>query len=204
MRRSPLLPDVGAKRSLKPADSRPLVGLSPGGELDDARAGPEEIPVARLRRMCLTRLSATPACSALRFVGLLVVVGGLFGMHGLASHGVEGMDVVSGTARTSQSMAGPGMGIDVPPLLVDRQEVAPIDPSLSWGSSESGQGGMDVTIAMMCVAILGAALITLLRQLRVERSVPAVWARPHQAPVMSPASRGLAPPSLIELSIQRC
>lgn len=61
-----------------------------------------------------------------------------------------------------------------------------------------------MTIAMMCVAILGAALITLLRQLRVQRSVPAIWARPHQAPVMSPASRGLAPPSLIELSIQRC
>ena len=154
--------------------------------------------------MCVTRLSPAPSRSALRLVGLLVVVGGLFGMHGLASHGVDGMDAVAGQAWTSQSMAGLVMGIDVPPLLVDRQEVAPIGTSRSWGSSESGRGEMDMTIAMMCVAILGAALITLLRQLRVERSVSAIWSRPHQARVMSPDSRGLAPPSLIELSIQRC
>lgn len=135
---------------------------------------------------------------------MLVVVAGLFAMHGLASHGVEGMDVSSSAAGTSQPMAGSLMSVDVPPALVDGQKVASSDQSRSRGSNESGHGGMNMTTAVMCLAILGAALLALLHQLGVERSSRAIWARRHLARLKAPAARGVAPPSLTELSIQRC
>lgn len=154
--------------------------------------------------MFVPRLSDRPARSALQLLGLLVVVAGLFGMHGLASHGVEGMDVVPGAALTSQAMAASLMPTDLGPVSGDVERIQSSDRSQSMGSSDSGHSDMDTSIAMMCVAILGVALLRLLRLVRGGRSFSVLWARPRQARVMLRAGRGLPPPSLRELSIQRC
>ena len=159
-------------------------------------------PVTRMRSV--TRLSAAPAPSALRLLGLLVVVAGLFGMHGLASHGVDGMDVVPGTAMTAQSMTASLMSIDAPPVGVGAEEMAAIERPQSLESNKSGHGGMDMSIAMMCVAILGAALLFLARRLRGERSFWVIAARRHHARLILHPGRGPTPPLLMELSIQRC
>ena len=152
--------------------------------------------------MCATQLPTVPASSALRLVGLLVVVAGLFGMHGLASHGVDGMDVLPGTALTAQSTAPSVLAGDAPAVVGHGLHNAAIDPSLE--PSRSGRGGLDMGIAMLCVAILGAALLGLVWLLRAERPSAFVWARPHRQPVIVQTGRGPGPPSLVELSIQRC
>lgn len=153
--------------------------------------------------MCAPRISAAPAPPGLRLVGLLIAVAGLFGMHGLASHGVDGMDVVPSTVSASTSMAGSAMPKDSSPVT-GHQELVAIDQVDSVGAGGPGHGGMDMGIAMMCVAILGAALLALLSSLRRERPSRVVWARPPQTRVMSHSGRGAAPPSLMELSIHRC
>lgn len=152
--------------------------------------------------MSVPRISA-PTPPGLRLVGLLVVVAGLFGMHGLAGHGVDAMDVVPGTLSASSSMAGSEMQTGSPPVA-GHQGLVAIEQADPLGAGGPGHGGMDMGIAMMCVAILGAALLARMSLLRGERPWRVVRARPHQTRVMSYSGRGPASPSLMELSIQRC
>lgn len=125
-------------------------------------------------------------------------------MHGLASHGVEGMGLVPGTVATSSPPTGPLMHPDLAPVGTDRKAVAAIDRSDSLQENDSGRGGMDMSIAMMCMAVLGAALLALLRFLGRERPRSVIWMRPYLVHVIVRLDLGPAPPSLKRLSIQRC
>jgi len=66
----------------------------------------------------------------------------------------------------------------------------------------SGHGGM--AMGAMCLAILGAALLALLRLLQRARVAPVVWTLPRPARAIVPRGRDPDPPSLMKLSIQRC
>ena len=161
------------------------------------------ISAARILRMSMPRPTAAPSRPGLRFLGLVIVIAGLFGMHGLAGHGVQGMDVVPGSALTSQSVAGSVRGFDYPAVTAEGQAVATIDRPDSLRASDAGHGDMDMSLAMMCVAILAVALLALLRSLRRARP-QIIWARLRGTRVVVRPWRGPAPPSLIALSIQRC
>jgi len=149
--------------------------------------------------------------TALRLTGLLVVLAGLFGMHGLSGqtggHGAEGM---------SMQTASPGLmpasstGMDASDLAVIATGIVS-DAGLTAGNQAedllevvtgSGHGG--IAMGVMCLAILGAALLALLRVLRRVRLAPMVWSLPRRTRAIIPRGRDPDPPSLIELSIQRC
>ena len=125
-------------------------------------------------------------------------------MHGLASHGVQGTDMVPGTVMASASMTAPPANPDSVAVGVHGLAVATSTHADSLQGSGSGHGGMDMSIAMMCIAVLGAALLALLRFLRHERPWSVLWTRPNLTRAMAPPGLGPAPPSLTELSIQRC
>ena len=151
----------------------------------------------------MTRPTAAPSHPGLRFLGLVIVIAGMFGMHGLAGHGVQGMDMIPGSALTSQSVASSVLGFDGAAVSADGQAGATSDQPDSLRASDSGHGDMDMSLAMMCVAILAVALLALLRSLRRERP-QIIWARPRGPRVVVRPWWGPAPPSLIALSIQRC
>lgn len=119
-------------------------------------------------------LPTTAARSALRLVGLLVVVAGLFGMPGLTGHGLHGdHDAQAGSAHEAMVIAAP---------------VARLDASDGGLASTWIGMGMDTGTEMTCVAIFGAALLTLLR--RPQRERPFAWAPspPCRAAAGSPAT----------------
>lgn len=161
------------------------------------------VPAVRIPRMSVFWPTAAPLRPGLRCLGLVIVIAGLFGMHGLASHGVQGMDMIAGSAL-SQSAVSSVVGFDSDAISDDVQAVATIERPDSLQASDSGHGDMDMSLAMMCVAILAVALLALSRSLRRERSAWILWARPRESPIIVRPWRGPAPPSLIALSIQRC
>lgn len=73
---------------------------------------------------------------------------------------------------------------------------------LREAATGSGDGGM--AMGAWCLAILGAALLALLRRLQRARIAPMVWALPRPTRTIVPRGRDPDPPSLIKLSIQRC
>ncbi len=135
-------------------------------------------------------LPTTAARSALRLAGLLVVVAGLFGMHGLAGHGLHGHhDAQAGSAHEAIVMAAP---------------VAWLDASDGAPASTRVGIGTDTGTAMTCVAVLGAALLTLLRRPQCELSFALTRTRPDATRAVGHPGRALAPPSLTHLSVRRC
>ena len=139
-----------------------------------------------------------------RWAMLLLALGGLLAMHGLASHGVGGPAVVAppmsaglhaahadlgptpGVARGTDEMTGPGHGDEVP----------------------GGHGGHDGILAGICLAILGAVLLVGVTARRARllvglghESVDVVRMR---AIALLARARGPSPPDLRLLSIQRC
>lgn len=153
--------------------------------------------------MSIPRLSGGSAFPGLRS-GMLVVVAGLFGMHGLSGHGVQRMDMVPVVTLTSPSTTGVLMHMNSGAVGVDGQQVATIDRPHLLAVGASGLGGMDMCISVMCVAVLGAALLALLQVLRRERPTSSLWTRPPRTRVTMRPGRGRAPPSFTDLSIQRC
>lgn len=148
---------------------------------------------------------------ALRFAGLLVVLAGLFGMHGLSGQG-SGHDAAGMSMQTGPParMAAPSMGMDVSALDAIPTGIVSDAGLLAGNQVEdllevatgSGHGGM--AMGAMCLAILGAALLALLRLLHRARVAPVVWLLPRHARAIVPRGRDPDPPSLIQLSIQRC
>ena len=78
---------------------------------------------------------------------------------------------------------------------VERQAVVAMDQPDSLRSGDSGHGGMDMGIAVMCVAILGAAVLALLQFLRRERPSSVIWTRPYWPRVLMRLGGGPTPPS---------
>lgn len=134
---------------------------------------------------------------ALWLGGLLVLLGGLFGMHGLDNHGDAGLDsVVNATMTGSTGHAG-AVAYEV--MTETAPEVAPVTTT-----GATGRSGMDMGVAGMCMAILMLGLIALLLRIRANRLQPPLWLVARHAG--APGARGRDPdtPSLIQLSIQRC
>lgn len=152
---------------------------------------------------------------ALRLVGLLVVVAGLFGMHGLAGHGLHlDHDVPSGSGpalaapyhadavtHLAAAAAGSGheaMAMAAPAVGLDSTDPAPT--GLGMGMTT----GMGMGSATMCVAILGVALLLILRRTHRERSFAPTNGWPDPRRTIVHPGRPPAPPSLTLLSVRRC
>ena len=153
---------------------------------------------------------------ALRLSGLVMVLAGLFGMHGLTSPGMgtgmgTGMSMAIGTAP-SAAMSASDMGVAASGVALTgtgaQTLVGPLADrahQMTETLSGSGPGGMAMNIAMMCLAVIGAALIAALRFLRRGRAASVVWSLPRRRPrPVRYRGRDPDPPSLIKLSVQRC
>ena len=126
---------------------------------------------------------------ALWLGGLLVVLGGLFGMHGLDSHGGAGLDTVAHAAGHSA-------------MTAHHVEVEAVLPVALSGAP--GHSGIDMGVAGACMAVLVLTLIAHALRIYGSRVRPLVW--PAARPSRAPGGRGRDPgsPFLIQLSIQRC
>ena len=166
----------------------------------------------------------TSAQHVLRLAGLILVLAGLFGMHGLSGqssglsgglsggHGAAGMNTQ--TTASPALMAASAMSMDASDLAAIPTGIVADAGLLAGNQAEdllevatgSGRGTDSGGMAMgaMCLAILGAALLALLRLLRRAPVAPVVWSLPRPARAIVPRGRDPDPPSLIKLSIQRC
>lgn len=146
---------------------------------------------------------------ALWLGGLLVVLGGLFGMHGLDTHGGAGMDSVEPRAMTvpadgaawgHEAMSASAYEVAT---VVDVAKVAVVGAM----TDASGLPGMDMSATGMCMAVLFLSLLLLILRFYASRGRPLLWlvarpvrsVRPHLV-----RGRDPDPPSLFRLSIQRC
>lgn len=128
--------------------------------------------------------------------GLLVVLGGLFGMHGLDNHG-GGADVdrvVQATMTGTAAVTSHGR-------MIDTAHKAAL--ATAAVTSATGHDGMDMGMAGMCMAVLVLSLIAVLR-LRASRLRPPLWLVARAPRALGFRGRDPDPPSLIQLSIQRC
>ena len=136
---------------------------------------------------------------ALWLCGLLVVLGGLFGMHGLDNHGGAGMDSVAHAAMTSPAAHSAAGGHQAMPETVHGAAAVMVAVA-----DATGHQGIDMGAAGMCMAVLVFSLIALILRLYASRGRALLWlvARPARAP--GGRGRDPDPPSLICLSVQRC
>jgi hypothetical protein len=152
----------------------------------------------------LVRLIA--ARPGLRLAGLILVLAGLFGMHGLGGHDAAAMGSVpqAGMAEIPMSAAAAAAGLTAAPSHQIEQVGTQGHPDTHVVGA-SGPGGMGMGMTAMCVAILAAGLIALVRFLLGGRLRSVLWmlAR-HTRAVLQHLGRAPDPPSLIALSIQRC
>ena len=179
---------------------------------------PPRSPVDRLADMSVHQPRVISAPVALRLSGLVMVLAGLFGMHGLTSPGLgPGMDMGMamgmgtapsaamsasdmGVAASGVALTGTGAKTLVGPLADQAHQMTETLPLTG-----SEPGGMAMNIAMLCLAVIGAALIAVLGFLRRRRAAPVVWSLPRRRPrPVRYRGRDPDPPSLIKLSVQRC
>lgn len=132
---------------------------------------------------------------ALRLVGVLAVVAGVIGMHGLANHGVTGMEAMGHpvVATDTPGDTAPATLATADALLGATVTLSPTMPA-----------GMDMEMAGWCIAILmmGLGALTLLLRGKALSRAPLVMRLSCATPVV--AGRDPDPPSLRRLSIQRC
>lgn len=142
-----------------------------------------------------------PARPALRLAGLLVVLAGLFGMHGLGSHGAAGMDAAARAGMSEPAVVGLAADHHPAPMVGAVRDGAAAVASVAAAAHHPA---MDMAMAGACLAVLAVALIALLSFLRTDRVRPVLWVLPRRARAPGHAGRDPDPPSLIDLSIQRC
>ncbi|MBA2560152.1 MAG: hypothetical protein H0V07_09755 [Propionibacteriales bacterium] len=149
--------------------------------------------------MASLRSTATAARHALWLGGVLVALAGLFGMHGLDTHGAAGADAMSHPAMTSSPANTLGAADQALSDTVHEASATVAGAAVTFGPS-----AMDKGMVGMCMAVLSLALLALLLLLRRMPNSPSLWvlARPVRAP--SYRGRDPDPPSLFALSTQRC
>ena len=141
---------------------------------------------------------------ALWSTGLLILLGGIFGMHGLGSHaggmGLE-MHLMTPAAVVSGDVAPRP---DVPDVMIANvRDVADSLMAVSAALVQDLPEG-DSGATAMCMGVLAVALTMLLRHLGGVSALRRYrWAMTLARVLMSPG-RDPHPPSLIVLSIQRC
>lgn len=167
------------------------------------------LPVDTLVRVRTRQPLSTPARTALRLAGLLAVLAGLLGMHGLANHGVSGMEampraVIAEAASGLVSAAGADVdhsAARLPVFFTSNVDAAPGGAALV---SPLVPEGMDMSMVGMCLAMLVAGIGAFLLSFRRRRAAGTLWCLPRlNASVIGPG-RDPDPPPLTVLSIQRC
>lgn len=141
----------------------------------------------------------------LRLAGLLLLLAGVLGMHGLAGHGMENMPI-SGGSMVASAAHGDMAGVKSSPLVGSTSPVRLTMTPSEQVDSPTGPGsrGGAVCLAMICVAVLGAAMGALvarsqrLSALWTERRRLLAGARPIQRRV------GLGPPLSRSPFLLRC
>lgn len=148
----------------------------------------------------------------LRLAGLVVVLIGLFGMHGLASHGTEGATGTDMTmsvsapspATTPTSVSGPAGQPFVEGATPAVSSLAGIGRAVLTSIDGGGHGDMGMSMAGLCVAILLIGVTGLLLFLNRSLRVTTLWSAPRVVARIRPVGREPDPPSLSALSVQRC
>lgn len=163
----------------------------------------------KLDAMRLLARPWTTVRHALWLGGLLVVLGGLFGMHGLDNHGGAGMDTMSHAAMTVPTHGAVSGQAAVTAIAHGAASVVDVAKVAVVGAmtDTSGLPGMDMSATGMCMAVLVLSLLLLILRFYASRVRPLLWlvarpvrsVRPHMV-----RGRDPDPPSLIRLSIQRC
>lgn len=131
-------------------------------------------------------------------------------MHGLGGHDAAAMGSLSevgmagmaempiGAARADAGVTTAGLGLHMSQVSTDSH------PDTDTAGA-SGPGGMGMGMTAMCLAILAAGLIALVRSLLGGRVRSVLWMLTRQTrAVQQHLGRDPDPPSLIALSIQRC
>ncbi len=136
--------------------------------------------------------------------GMLVLLAGLLGMHGLGmqglgSHGTAGMGPMA-EASLPESVMGVGGAVHTSMSGVAHEAGSAVASTVVV----AGHRLMDMGMAGMCVAILSIALIALLRLLSTCRVQSGLWVFARPARALSQVGRRPDAPSLFRLSIQRC
>lgn len=151
-----------------------------------------------------------PSATAVRMAGLLVVLAGLLGMHGLDTHGASPaghmtlMEQPGATKSTpavkhspgsmgssSRQLEGVSANVESPTMAV---AVASAIPTMN----------IDMSMLALCLAILTAGVLALMWLLHRARTAPLLWIRPRLATTVERRGRDPDPPSLTVLSILRC
>ena len=155
--------------------------------------------------MSLQDRSGTTARRALWFGGLLILLAGIVGMHGLESHSggmVSGVHAFTLQEPAAVELAAPPMSVhEVMATVV--HDVAGAATAVGASVVEGVPGGhMDMTAT--CMAVLALALMMLLRMLGGAPLLPFFGRVGAPAWAPGPHGRDPDPPSLNVLSIQRC
>jgi len=155
--------------------------------------------------MTARRHPEATARHALRLLGPLVVLAGLFGMHGLDSHGAAGTDTIAHAVTDAPVDAVAAGGAKVQALAQHAVAVGTQAGSTVLSISEAtAHDAMDMGTAGMCMAILTIALLTLIQFLRASQVRSVLWILARSARTQWFLGRDPDPPSLIALSVHRC
>jgi len=148
--------------------------------------------------------SVATARRALWFAGMLILLAGVVGMHGLNSHAGgmgHGMSVAMPGPVGAAMHAAPAPAGELVATVV--HDVAGATTSVEAAVAESvPRGAMGMTA--MCMAVLTMALTVLLRMLGGAPTLPFFTQVSAMARALVPHGRDPDPPSLTVLSIRRC
>lgn len=135
---------------------------------------------------------------------LLVVLGGVFGMHALDAHGVAGNHTVGMTHHASTSTSAIRDGS---PMMssADQVHASAERPMFSASSSLRAPAGDFSSVMSLCLGVLVASVLLLL--VRRAHGLPLLGLAPRWLTVAQPwtvRGRDRDPPSLALLSVRRC
>lgn len=149
----------------------------------------------------MTRTITTHLRRLLAVAAWVLLIGGLFAMHGLGTHGAGAHDGMSTTTEATQGHAHhaameTAVGEQAPP---DNRAGGRDD-----GTQDGGRGHGGMGLLMLCVVILAAAIavftLVLLRHL--QRSP--LFTTPRSFLEILVVGRDRDPPDLLRLSVIRC
>jgi len=123
---------------------------------------------------------------------MLIVLGGLFGMHGLNTHGVDGMDAIAHS------------GVVVQAKHAGQELTSHASGTTSAISTLTQDPDATMHAGEMCLAILVASLLALLLGRRRSQSPLTLFMLALSTHLWAPRARAPDPPCLIALSIRRC
>lgn len=140
---------------------------------------------------------------ALRLTGLLAVLAGVIGLHGLANQCVGGMaDTPHAALTASLALSSPN--------LTPTEVSGSLDPVLAHVHDAAaasvtalGDEGMNLMTGF-CLALLVVGIGAPTMLLRRNRVSPVAWLLPHAIGAIERSGRDPTPPVLTALSIQRC